>query len=83
MYGQAPMFFGSSWTHTTGVPSGRPRALEQIVLAQRIELLDAHDGDVVAPRSSRGRDEIVVDLARAEQHAPTCFASRRPAARRG
>ena len=51
------MFFGSSCTQTTGVPSAyRRQRLEQLVLVQRKQLLDADDGDVVvacAPRAPR------------------------------
>jgi hypothetical protein len=65
------MFSGSSCTQVTGTPRrvGRQRGVD-LALPQRVELLEAHDRDVVAPGLLAGRQQVVVDLAAAHEHAP-------------
>src|SRR5207248_11785431 len=46
----------------------RLERLLDVVLVERIELLDAQDGDVVALLLLAGLEKIVIDLATAEQH---------------
>ena len=64
------MLRGSSCTHATsrqvGVGGEQP---EHLVLGERVEQLDAADRDVGRRRAVRVRDDVVVDLAGAEDQA--------------
>ena len=66
---QAPMLLGSSWTHTRGVPSRNAARASGERVAQRVVLLEAHDGDVVALAAAPLGRQVVVDLAAAEDDA--------------
>ena len=68
---QAPLFHGSSCTHTRSVPSVYGlRRLDHVLRLQRVELLEAHDRDVVDLGALARREQVVVDLARAQEHPP-------------
>ncbi len=74
---QAPMLRGSSCTHTTGVPSAIAGERLRERAAQRVVLLEAHDGDVVALAPAPLGRQVVVHLAAAQEDALD-LRSRRP-----
>ena len=51
---------------------GRQRGLE-LLLRERVELLDAHDGDVIDAAGAARLEQVEVDLAAAQHHALDAF----------
>ena len=69
MNGQAPWLAGSSCTqHQLGVPGYAAHGRDDLVDRQRVELLDPHDRGVGGAGRLAVLDQVVVDLAGAQQH---------------
>ena len=63
------MFFGSSWHQTMSAFLIARQLLDQRLERERIELLDAQQIDVVDAALLALFEEIVIDLAGAQDHA--------------
>ena len=67
---QAPMFRGSSWHQTTSACGKRASSRASAFDREGIELLEAHQRDIVDAALGALLEQIVIDLAAAQHDAP-------------